>query len=470
MKSQNSPSSETRGLFLRILHSIFPYPIIPRTDPERKRYLLRNLILHFRPTMVPEKTLKFTLTWGLGGMAAVLVLLQIGTGILLKFTYEPTPVAAYTSIQTMQDHVAFGQLIRNIHHWSANLLVLIVFLHMLRILFTGAFHPPRQFNWIIGLGLFCLVLIANFTGYLLPYDQLAYWAVTVSTGMLEYIPGIGMQLQELVRGGTDIGPATLRIFFAIHTAVVPAGLIILMAFHFWRVRRAGGLVIQKSPKEEIEDRQVFVPTFPNLLLREIVVALVLIAGVLMLSISFDAPLGSPANPGLSPNPTKAPWYFMGFQEILLHFHPLAALFFIPVLMIIGMLCIPYIRYPSNTAGVWFASSKGHRMALKASLTASIATPTAILLDEYVVDFAALMPGLSPVLINGLVPLGIVLSAFCGFYLLMRRRYSANINEAVQMIFVFFMTAFIILTMTGVWFRGSGMELSWPWVAVQGITS
>jgi quinol-cytochrome oxidoreductase complex cytochrome b subunit len=236
-----------------------------------------------------------------------------------------------------------------------------------------------------------------------------------------------------------------------------------MAFHFWRVRKAGGLVVPRAPTEETEEKPTLVPTIPNLLLRETVIALVLIAGVLTISVLFDAPLGDPANPGLSPNPTKAPWYFMGFQEILLHFHPLTALFFIPVLMIIGLVCIPYIHYPLNTQGVWFASSKGRRMALGAVVSALIVTPIGVLVDEYVVDFTAWMPGLSPGVSNGLVPLGIVLSGFFGFHLLLKRKYSANKNESIQTIFVFFVTAFIILTLTGIWFRGPAMRLTWPWI-------
>ncbi|MBW1852064.1 MAG: cytochrome bc complex cytochrome b subunit, partial [Deltaproteobacteria bacterium] len=179
----------------------------------------------------------------------------------------------------------------------------------------------------------------------------------------------------------------------------------------------------------------------------------------------NAPLGDPANPGLSPNPTKAPWYFMGFQEILLHFHPLTALFFIPFLMIIGLVSIPYIYYPLNTAGVWFTSSKGRRMALEATAASSILTPIGIFSDEYVMDFAAWIPALSPVISNGLIPMGIVLAGFFGFHLFLKRRYSANKNEVVQTIFVFFITAFIILTLTGIWFRGSAMRLTWPWALV-----
>ncbi len=459
---QHEVVPEKLTLFQRICHSIFPGTPGPVKDRKGYRRFFNTLVLHFRPRTVPERTLRLTLTWGLGGMAAILVLLQFGTGLLLKFVYEPTPVGAYASILVLQNEVVFGQLIRNIHHWSANLLVLIVFLHMLRVFFTGAFHPPRQFSWIIGLGLLCLVLIANFTGYLLPYDQLAYWAVTVSTSILEYIPGIGVLLQEMVRGGSDIGPETLSIFFAIHTAVVPLGLIILMAFHFWRIRKAGGLVIPRAPEEDPDTRGDSVETVPNLILREVVVALVLLAFILVFSMLFNAPLESQANPGLSPNPTKAPWYFAGIQEMLMHFHPLFAFLIIPVLIIVALLSLPYIDYkPHTAAGVWFASFKGRKTALIAALAATIATPLGILMDEYILDLAAWMHGVPAFISNGLIPSAGVLAAIAGFYILIKRRYSVTKNEAIQAIFVLFLTAFLILTVTGIWFRGTGMRLIWP---------
>ena len=150
-----------------------------------------SLILHFRPRSVRERTLRFTLTWGLGGMAVVMVGMLFGTGLMLKFVYQPFPDRAYESIVHLQQNVIFGQLIRNIHHWSGNTLLIVVFLHFLRVFFTGAFHPPRQFNWVIGLAMFLAVLTSNITGYLLPWDQLAFWAITVCTGMLEYLSGMG---------------------------------------------------------------------------------------------------------------------------------------------------------------------------------------------------------------------------------------------------------------------------------------
>ena len=461
MRPQNNLSLEAAGFFRQIFRSIFPDPLFPKSDQERKRYLLKNLILHFRPATVTEKTLKFTLTWGLGGMAAVLVLLQLGTGLLLKFVYVSTPLGAYKSILELNNAVMFGQLIRNIHHWCANFLVLMVFLHMLRVFFTGAFHPPRQFNWIIGLGLFGLVLTANFTGYLLPYDQLAYWAVTVSTGMLEYIPFIGNRLQEIIQGGHEIGPTTLSIFFAIHTAVVPVGLVILMAFHFWRTRKAGGLVIPRAPGEEIEEKPVRVTTLPHLLLRELVVALVLIAFVMVVSVFFDVPLGDSANPGLSPNPTKAPWYFAGPQELLLHLHPLFAVFVIPLFLVIALMGIPYLKYDTNTEGVWFASVRGRRITLISAIVAIVATPMGILVNEYLFDSVIGLHGIPAIIGNGLIPFALILFGTAGFYILIKHRYSATNNEAVQALFVLILVVFLILTITGIWFRGPGMKLTWP---------
>jgi quinol-cytochrome oxidoreductase complex cytochrome b subunit len=452
---------ERLSLFQRIKGSVFPSMLGSEKARETYRQFFNSLVFHFRPRKVPERTLRFTLTWGVGGMAALLIFVQMGTGLLLKFVYQPFPDRAYESILHLQQGVLFGQLVRNMHHWAGNTLLIIVFLHFLRVFFTGAFHHPRQFNWIIGLGLFLTVLLSNFSGYLLPWDQLSFWAITICTGMLDYIPGVGLWLQQLIRGGSEVGPSTLSNFYAIHTAILPAILIVLMPFHFWRVRKAGGLVVPRNQEEDADFRGDMVPSIPDLMLREIVVATILIASLLMISTIFNAPLGAKANLGLSPNPTKAPWYFLGFQEILLHFHPLIALCLIPLFILIALAGLPYLQYPFSTAGVWFASLKGRRTAMLSAVVALIATPLSILLDEYAFDFSAWMPSLPPLITNGLFPLCIIGLGFCLFYFLMRLRYSPSRNEAVQMVFVFFITAFIILTVTGIWFRGSGMRLEWP---------
>jgi quinol-cytochrome oxidoreductase complex cytochrome b subunit len=452
-------SRETK-LGNRILRSILPEPVFSESARQRRRFLLKNLALHFRPVTVPEKTLHLSLTWGLGGMAAVLVLLQIGSGVLLKFVYEPTPVAAYTSIQALLTDVPFGKLIRNMHHWGAHLLVVVVFLHMMRVFFTGAFHPPRQFNWIVGLALFYTVLTANLTGYLLPWDQLAFWAVTVSTGMMEYVPLIGGALQEAIRGGAEIGPVTLKNFFAVHTAVVPVLLAGIMAFHFWRVRKAGGLVVPRKPEDFPDPSPARVATVPNLLLREIVAALVVSAALIAAAVIFDAPLEGPANPGMSPNPTRAPWYFAGIQELLLHLHPAVAVCAIPILVAIALMTVPYINYEADSGGVWFASKAGRKTAVVAAVVGLVATPLLIFFSEWLSGQKAGAAG-SSVVGHGLVPLVLLAAALAVFFWILRRRTEATKNEALQAIFVLLVVAYIVLTVTSVWFRGEGMALRWP---------
>jgi quinol-cytochrome oxidoreductase complex cytochrome b subunit len=443
------------SLVRRMRHALFADPLFPAGDVERRRFMLRNLILHFRPVSVPRSTLRFSLTWALGGTAVVLVLLQVATGVLLKFVYEPTPVSAYTSIQVLVSHTPFGRLIRNMHHWSAHLLVLVVFLHFLRVFFTGAFHAPRQFNWIIGLGQFLLILLANFTGYLLPWDQLAFWAVTVSTAMLAYVPLFGPFLQNVLLTGTDLGPGTLQIFFAMHTAVLPALILLMMGFHFWRIRKAGGLVIPRPPDQAPVSKPERVSTLPNLLLREMTAALILIAGLLLFSIFINAPLGDPANPGLSPNPTKAPWYFAGLQELLLQIHPVFAICVIPLTFVTLLIALPYLKYDSDSRGIWFVSASGRRQAAVAAAAGAVATAAVIVLKEKI------LPAAEGVFYGGVVPYMLLMACLLLVYLYVKRVRGGTRNEAVQALFAMLVASFAMLTAVNVWFRGPAMALILP---------
>jgi quinol-cytochrome oxidoreductase complex cytochrome b subunit len=240
-------------------------------------------------------------------MALVLFLVLLGTGLLMIFVYEPTPEGAYKSILHMQDETLFGRLIRGAHHWGANLLIAVAALHLFRVFLTGAFQGVRRSNWLIGLGMMVLILVSGFTGYLLPWDQVSYWAITVCTEMLAYVPVVGQALQRLVVGGTEVGAATILNFYALHTVVVPLVLIVLMTWHFWRVRLAGGVIVPSDPENGVA-RDGYVPYRPNLIEREKAVALIVVAFIVVIAIVFGAPLDLPANPGASPNPVKAPWY------------------------------------------------------------------------------------------------------------------------------------------------------------------
>jgi quinol-cytochrome oxidoreductase complex cytochrome b subunit len=444
------------GLGLRIWRSVFRGPLVPTTDRERRWVVFNTLLLHFRPTQLPARTLPYTHTFGLGGMSLVLVLLLFATGILMMFVYEPTPAAAYDSVVDLQDEVVFGSLVRNVHHWSANLVVVIALLHLLRVYLTGGYHGPRRFNWVLGIVLLLLVLVANFTGYLLPWDQLSYWAITISTAMLAYVPWIGDGLQQLARGGPEISNVTLIGFFTIHTTVVPAALLIVMAWHFWRVRKAKGVVIPRRQGEEIEAKPDTVLFIPHLLTREAALAAILVAFVVALAVVFNAPLGAEANPGMSPNPAKAPWYFLGFQELLLHVHPVVAVVVIPLAAALFAALLPYLRYRDGIEGVWMMSAVGRRAGLAAVAAGLVVTPALVVADELRGTAATPsgLAGLAPVLAFGLIVAGLVLG--------LRRGLGAPSEETLQAVVIFLFVVLVVLTITGVWFRGEGMQLTWPW--------
>jgi hypothetical protein len=201
---------------------------------------------------------------------------------------------------------------------------------------------------------------------------------------------------------------------------------------------------------------------PHLLYRELAAGLALAGFVMVLALLFDAPLGDPANPGMSPNPAKAPWYFLGFQELLLHFDPIFAVVVIPLAAAIGLSIIPYVRYRHDSSGILMMSYAGRRMAGDAAIAAAVATPLLILADEFIVDFAGWLPGLPPFIANGLIPAAIAAGLYALFRSRLRKKYAASSDEMIQTTFVLLGAAFVILTLTGVFFRGPGMALVWPW--------
>jgi len=422
----------------------------------QSRRSITDLILHLHPPTVPRETVRVTLSWGLGGMAAVLVGLLFLTGILQLFVYQSSVDQAYPSVLILIREVPFGLWVRNIHHWSANLLVVIALLHMLRVVLTGAFGSGRRLNWIIGLSLLFLLLSANFTGYLLPWDQLAFWAVTICTSMLGYIPLCGPWLLELFRGGAEIGAPTLANFFVLHVVFIPGTLFVLLLWHFWLVRRAGGLV-QVERGEDLQAERV--PTVPDLVVREAVFGLVLIAFVLILSIFWNAPLLEQANPGMSPNPAKAPWYFLGFQELLLHLHPVFATFVWPLLGAGAFLCVPLWRDSSLPTGVWFGSARGRTLAAWSAGIGATTTLAIILADNLALRSATAVT--NTFVTRGLLPTALLMALATGLYLWLVRKLKYSRAEVVMVGIVLTLVVLTVCTIIGVWFRGPEMHLVWP---------
>jgi quinol-cytochrome oxidoreductase complex cytochrome b subunit len=418
---------------------------------------MRSIFLHLHPAKVSKSSIQFNRTFGLGGMAALLIVIQIITGILLRFYYTPIPAEAYNSVVFTRNHVLFGQFVRNIHYWSGVFLLLIAFLHFLRVFLTGAYRDERKINWLFGLVLLILIVLLNFTGYLLPWDQLAYWAITVSTNIIGYLPLVGESIRTMIIGGKELNGDTLRTFFTFHTAVLPFTLLLLVLYHFWRVRKAGGILTPEN-----EEKPEMVPTMPNLIFKEFIVALVLIAVLFAFSALFNAPLLEKANPFYSLNPTKAPWYFAGVQELLMHFHPFFAAFIIPIGVLILLAWIPFLKYDEAPNGHWFISEKGRKTSEATAKYATAVTIAGILFNEYVLNFEVILSPVPAFISNGILPLMILLGFMAGFYRYYIKKHKLSKAELVQAIFVFVIVAFIVLTVVGIFFRGKDMALTFPW--------
>jgi quinol-cytochrome oxidoreductase complex cytochrome b subunit len=321
-----------------------------------------------------------------------LFIVLVTTGIALMFYYRPYPPHAYQDMKDLEYVVFMGSFLRSMHRWAAHGMVVCVFLHMCRVFYTGSYKKPRQFNWIIGVLLLLLTLGLSFTGYLLPWDQLAFWAITVGTNIGSYAPIVGGQVREILLGGHSVGEAALLRFYVLHVAVLPALVILLTIVHFWRVRKDGGLsrpVWKLKPKKEEElvtigappvaasvnavaaspqktyglmevvtgkpifetispeEEEEAVFSYPYAFFREAIALMVTVVSVMLMSLFLRAPLEELANPAKTPNPAKAPWYFLGLQELVSHSALIGGVV-APTLMVLALLAIPYFdRNPSR---------------------------------------------------------------------------------------------------------------------------
>ena len=225
----------------------------PDNPLDRSLVMTTNIFFHLHPVKVSKKSIRATYSFGLGVITTITFILLSITGILEMFYYVPSTELAYFDIIKLQNQVPFGQLLRNLHRWSAHLMVLTAVLHMVRVFYTGAYKPPREFNWIVGVILLILTLGASFTGYLLPWDQLAFWAITVGTSVASYEPLMGKTIKKLLLGGPEVGQEALTRFYGLHVMVIPAFLFLLIALHLWRVRKDGGLAANGGNDDESEE-------------------------------------------------------------------------------------------------------------------------------------------------------------------------------------------------------------------------
>jgi quinol-cytochrome oxidoreductase complex cytochrome b subunit len=213
----------------------------PNTPRNQMLVVATNVFLHLHPTRIHKTHVRITHTYCLGGITFFFFLGLTVTGVMLMFYYRPSAELAFSDIAALETNVRFGMLMRNLHRWMAHGMVISVFLHMMRVFYTGAYKPPREFNWVVGVILLVLTLVLSYTGYLLPWDQLAIWAVTVGMNMAGSAPVLGEQSRMVMLGGFEVGPNALIRFYTLHVIGLPLLAAIFMAVHFWRIRRDGGL-------------------------------------------------------------------------------------------------------------------------------------------------------------------------------------------------------------------------------------
>ncbi len=475
----------------------------PTTDRTRSEFVFGNVFLHIHPVRTHRWSLRWATTWGLGTASAAAFLIALVTGVLLMFYYKPYPEVAYDSIKDIHFVVPTGRFIRNIHRWSANVMVVAVLLHMVRAFYTGAYRSPREFNWLIGLGLLIVTLGLSFTGYLLPWDQLAYWAITIganiaqsprevtdAVGITEVFDPGGLQ-RQLLLGSDIVGEEALIRFYLLHVMILPLMLVILMAVHFWRIRKDGGL----TRPDDVDDRlgppppdtyPVFteapaktyhlaaivrgrtsavcqgpentVPSMPHLFYAELGVLMVTVFICVALAIVSDAPLKELANPAVPENPAKAPWYFLGLQEMV-SFSAFMGGVGIPTIVVIGLGLIPFLDRERQGTGESFGGPGGKKLVLESAV---IGLALVIGLEAFAIRFGWLRewyPEIPQWVITAVNPGTILASLYALYSLWLIRRYNSARAGAMGL-FTCFLCGFVVLTIIGSYFRGPNWDFYW----------
>jgi quinol-cytochrome oxidoreductase complex cytochrome b subunit len=476
---------------------------IPESEREESQATFHNLFLHIHSVRVHVRTLNPTLTLGLGLISMASFVILCITGVLLMVYYKPSTDLAYQSIKDIHFVVFTGRFIRNIHRWSAHVMVAAVFLHMARVFFTASYKKPREFNWLIGLGLLVVTLALSFTGYLLPWDQLAYWAVTIGSNIANspreltdalgitawFDPG-GFQ-KRLLLGANYVGEDALIRFYVLHVFILPVVLVMFVSIHFWRIRKDGGLARPEDPMGGMAEwggarHRVFEPlasktyglmalvrgkratvnrgpentqmSWPHLMWAELAVLMVTVAVSLILSYYFDAPLKEIANPAIPENPAKAPWYFLGIQELVSYSAFMGGLG-IPLIALVGLALIPFLDRRPGGEGVWFGT-EGERVVAAQSFFFGLVTAVGMLV--FTINLGWLrnwFPSINQLWIIFINPGSILVFLYALWSVIVLRRKN-SVRLAAVALFTCFLIGFIVLTYFATVHRGPNWLFYW----------
>ena len=474
----------------------------PTTDRTRSTFVFGNVFLHLHAARTHRWSLRWTTTLGLGIATTAAFFITLITGVLLMFYYKPYPDAAYQSIKDIHFVVPTGRFIRNIHRWAANLMVVTVILHMARAFYTASYRKPREFNWLIGMFLLVTTLGLSFTGYLLPWDQLAYWAITIGANIAqsprEVTDALGMTgyfdpggLQKLLLLGSDtVGAEALIRFYLLHVMLLPLVIGALMGVHFWRIRKDGGMSRPVDADQRLGAAEGVYPTFteapartyqlaaivrgrtpavgrgpentipsmPHLFYAELAVLMLTLFVCLALALMADAPLKEIANPGVPENPAKAPWYFLGLQE-LVAFSAFMGGVGVPSIVLIGLGLIPYLDREEAGSGEWFGGPGGWPLVQR---SLAIGLGSALLVESFIVRFGWIREWLpnTPQLVVTLINPGTILTAIYAAYSIWLVRRFQSTRAGALGLFTCFLCGFLVLTVMGTYFRGPNWVFYW----------
>ncbi len=473
------------------------------SDRTRSQAVFGNFFLHVQSTRVHRHSLRPSTTFGLGVIALILFGILCATGALLMVYYKPSVDQAYNSVKDIGFVVPTGRMMRNVHRWAAHGMVLVVLVHMARVFYTGSYSGPRAFNWVLGLVALVLTLGLSFTGYLLPWDQLAFWAITIGAniaqsprevtdalGMTEFFDAGGIS-KSLLLGSSTVGQEALIRFYVLHIIVLPVALAVVCAVHLWRIRKDGGLNRPADVERELgpdvrNGRAIFpegsgktyalaalvqgrspavdrgpehtVPSWPHLFNAEMLLLVLTTLVVLALGYFFDAPLKEMANAAVPENPAKAPWYFLGLQE-LVSYSAFSGGILIPTIVLVGLMLIPYLDRETAGSGRWFAGAEGKRVALR---SAAFATLFIVGLLWFTVQQGWLrnwFPDIPQLAITVLNPGSVIVVVFALWSLGTVRRSGSTRLGAIAL-FTCFLVAFTILTYFATVHRGPNWDFYW----------
>jgi len=479
----------------------------PTSDRARTQKVFGNFLLHIHSTRVHLRSLKFATTLGLGIAALASFVIAAVTGILLMIYYTPSTELAYASVKDIHYVVPTGRFIRNLHRWSAHVMVITVILHAIRVFLTASYKKPREFNWLIGLGLLVVTLGLSFTGYLLPWDQLAFWAATIGANIAssprELTDALGITswfdpggfFKQLLLGADEVGQPALTRFYFLHVMILPLLLCWLIGVHFWRIRKDGGLARPSDeqlqaegmlPAEDVPSAQAFprggsktyglmaivrgrtppvgrgpeytVPSYPRAFRAEMAVAMIVVAICLVLGFFFDAPLKERANPLVPENPAKAPWYFLGIQELVSYSAFMGGVF-LPGLVFLGLALIPFLDRETEPSGVWFSGVRGRRVFLT---SVAFAAFVVVMLEAITIRFGWLrnwFPNIHQLWIILINP-GTVLALIFALWSQWVLRQTRSTRLSAIALFSCILVGFVILTYVATVHRGPNWNFYW----------